>query len=249
MWLTDSDKPTLHQDAKRLFSSETTAGEEWNSTYDMHYKSGKEAGRHALRDATAFATVALPSHYSAIYAVFEQVKQRLGPGWQVDRVIDWGAATGSGLWFVANCPWKWSSVITRFLSQGVWTCFPAAIRHGRTQFTRHGRYPDIPHESRELPWNRQTGGPCADWKAPRQRYVPALEPCQTQLTCADVDLGGVSVAWQKSFHEGDAVDSIDGSNVVALSAFLLSSLPTHVDRKVLVKEMWESGAEVIVSAM
>lgn len=114
MWLTDSDKPTLHQDAKRLFSSETTAGEEWNSTYDMHYKSGKEAGRHALRDATAFATVALPSHYSAIYAVFEQVKQRLGPGWQVDRVIDWGAATGSGLWFVANCPWKWSSVITRF---------------------------------------------------------------------------------------------------------------------------------------
>ena len=101
-WLTDSDKPTLHQDAKRLFSSETAAGEEWNSAYDMHYKSGKEAGRHALRDATAFATVALPSHYSAIYAVFKQLKQRLGQDWQVDRVLDWGAATGSGLWFVAS---------------------------------------------------------------------------------------------------------------------------------------------------
>ena len=104
MWVIDSDRPALHQDAKRLFSSEIAAGEEWNSTYEVHYKSRKEAGRHALRDATAFATVALPSHYSAIYAVFEQLKHRLGPDWRVERVMDWGAATGSGLWFVANYP-------------------------------------------------------------------------------------------------------------------------------------------------
>ncbi len=64
-----------------------------------------------------------------------------------------------------------------------------------------------------------------------------------------MDLGSISVTWQKSFHEDDAVDPIDGANVVALSAFLLSSLPTHVDRKVLVKEMWGSGAGVIVSAV
>lgn len=63
-----------------------------------------------------------------------------------------------------------------------------------------------------------------------------------------MDLGGVCVSWQKSFHEDNAVDPVDGSNVVALSAFLLSSLPTHVDRKILVKELWESGAEVIVGA-
>ncbi|KAM5531353.1 hypothetical protein V8D89_014998 [Ganoderma adspersum] len=207
----DSDKPTLHQDAKRLFSSETAAGEEWNSTYDMHYKSGKEAGRHALRDATAFATVALPSHYSAIFAVFEQLKQRLGPGWQVDRVIDWGAATGSGLWASGHAFQRPSDMSGRSSQDTE----DIQISH-----TSLGSYLGI--DKRE-----------------------GLVRIGKRLV-RDVDLGGVSVAWQKSFHEDDAVDSVDGSNIVALSAFLLSSLPTHVDRKVLIKEMWESGAEVIV---
>lgn len=66
----------------------------------MKYKSGQDAGRHSLRDATAFATVALPAHYSVIYAVLDHVKQRLGPEWQVEHVVEWGTATGSGLWFV-----------------------------------------------------------------------------------------------------------------------------------------------------
>lgn len=114
----DSDKPTLRQDAKRLFSNETVTGEEWNSTFDMRYNSAKEAGRHALRDATAFATVALPSHYSVVYAVLDHIKRRMGADWQVDRVIDWGAATGSGLWFVRTCLWKQRGVITRSLNAG-----------------------------------------------------------------------------------------------------------------------------------
>lgn len=75
---------------------------EWNASYDAQYKSGKEAGRHALKDATAFATVALPAHYSAIYSVLDHIKQRLGPEWELERVIDWGAATGSGLWSVQS---------------------------------------------------------------------------------------------------------------------------------------------------
>lgn len=93
-----SDKPSLHQDAKRLFLDDSGQRPEWSPTYDIKYKSGREAGKHALRDATAFATVALPSHYSAIYAVLDHARLRLGPEWQVRRVIDWGAATGSGLW-------------------------------------------------------------------------------------------------------------------------------------------------------
>ncbi|KAI1794008.1 Rsm22-domain-containing protein [Ganoderma leucocontextum] len=207
----DSDKPTLHQDAKRLFTSETAAGEEWNSTYDMHYKSGKEAGRHALRDATAFATVALPSHYSAIYAVFEQLKGRLGPDWQVDRVIDWGAATGSGLWASGHAFQQPSDMSGRSSED---------MEDIQISHTSLGSYLGI---------DKRDG----------------LVRIGKRLV-RDVDVGSVSVAWQKSFHEDNAVNPIDGSNVVALSAFLLSSLPTHVDRKVLVKEMWESGAEVIV---
>ena len=34
---------------------------------------------------------------------------------------------------------------------------------------------------------------------------------------------------------------------MALSAFYLSTLPTPLARKAIVKEMWQSGAEVIVS--
>jgi hypothetical protein len=38
-----------------------------------------------------------------------------------------------------------------------------------------------------------------------------------------------------------------GGDALALSAFMLSALPTAQARKVLVKEMWESGAEVMVN--
>ena len=91
----------LHVDAKRIFGIVDDAdGSKWDSQYDVKYKSFKQAHRHSKRDGTAFASVALPAHFSAIYSVLDHVKQRLGPEWQVERVIDWGAGTGSGLWFV-----------------------------------------------------------------------------------------------------------------------------------------------------
>lgn len=54
--------------------------------------------RHFGRDGTAFASVALPAHYSAITSVFSHIKQRLGPDWKPGRVLDWGAGSGSGIW-------------------------------------------------------------------------------------------------------------------------------------------------------
>ena len=59
-------------------------------------------------------------------------------------------------------------------------------------------------------------------------------------------MGNVNVSWQKSFHEDNVIDPVDGAGVMALSAFLLSSLPSGADRRILLKEMWDSGAEVIV---
>lgn len=101
----EADKTMLHSDAKRLFSSDkpgaekTDAQETWDTSYDLKkYRSLKQAGRHAVRDGTAFASIALPSHYAAIYAVMEHLKRRLEPSWKVEKVIDWGAGTGSGLW-------------------------------------------------------------------------------------------------------------------------------------------------------
>lgn len=63
----------------------------------------------------------------------------------------------------------------------------------------------------------------------------------------DVDAGGLSVSWQKSFREEDKVPRTEGGDTLALSAFALSSLPNPLARKHLIKEMWESGADVIVS--
>ena len=96
-----SDKSMLHVDAKRIFGTTDVPDQpKWDSQYDVKYKSHKQAYRHSERDGTAFASVALPAHFSAIYSVLNHVKQRLGLEWQVERVIDWGAGTGSGLWSV-----------------------------------------------------------------------------------------------------------------------------------------------------
>jgi ribosomal protein RSM22 (predicted rRNA methylase) len=93
------DKNLLHNDAKRLFHGKLDEGDEWDSKYSQKYRSRVQAARHGERDGTAFASIALPYHYSAVFSVLNHTKQRLGPSWQVSKVLDWGSATGSGLWY------------------------------------------------------------------------------------------------------------------------------------------------------
>lgn len=90
----------LHVDARRLFFDQDEEKENgtWDTTYDIRYRSHKQASRHHERDGTAFASVALPAHYSAIYTVLDHVRRRLGPGYELHKIYDWGAGTGSGLW-------------------------------------------------------------------------------------------------------------------------------------------------------
>lgn len=91
----------LHTDAKRLFMNDgSDADTEWDTSYATKYKSRKAASRHEVRDGTAFASIAFPAHYSAIYAVLDHVKLRLGPSWNVEHIVDWGAGTGSALWYL-----------------------------------------------------------------------------------------------------------------------------------------------------
>jgi hypothetical protein len=96
----EANKTQLHSDAKRLFQKDGADEDEWEPHYDTKYRTRIQGVKHAKRDGTAFASVALPAHYSVIYAVLDHVKQRLGPTWSVERVIDWGAGVGSGLWLV-----------------------------------------------------------------------------------------------------------------------------------------------------
>ncbi|KAJ2923858.1 hypothetical protein H1R20_g13241, partial [Candolleomyces eurysporus] len=93
-----SDKSQLHSDAVRLFANPEGDKPGWQMQLDTKYRSYKQGARHAERDATAFASVALPGHYSAIYSVFNHLKHRMPSDWEVERVIDWGSGTYAGLW-------------------------------------------------------------------------------------------------------------------------------------------------------
>jgi ribosomal protein RSM22 (predicted rRNA methylase) len=61
----------------------------------------------------------------------------------------------------------------------------------------------------------------------------------------DIDSGDLRISWQRAFQDSNKTE-FEGRKTLALSAFVLSSLPTSIARKLLVKEMWESGAEVMV---
>jgi ribosomal protein RSM22 (predicted rRNA methylase) len=100
MVIESENKRQVHVDAQRLFHDRAESSDaDWDASYDVRYKSRKQSSRHSERDGTAFASVALPAHYSALYAILQLVRQRLGPQWSVDTLYDWGAGTGSALWY------------------------------------------------------------------------------------------------------------------------------------------------------
>lgn len=64
---------------------------------------------------------------------------------------------------------------------------------------------------------------------------------------SDTDVGDLKTEWKKSFKEIDILLKDDGPTTLALSAFMLSSLPNTVAQKTMVDEMWRSGAHTMVS--
>ncbi|KIY46340.1 hypothetical protein FISHEDRAFT_17830, partial [Fistulina hepatica ATCC 64428] len=92
------DKSQLQSDARRLFEEEQGNDNAWSTTYDKKYRSHVQARRHFERDSAAFVSVALPAHYSAVFAVLDHVKKRLGSEFVVERVLEWGSGAGSALW-------------------------------------------------------------------------------------------------------------------------------------------------------
>lgn len=105
----ESDRPRLHEDAKRLFREESSDGKFlWDTVYDAEYKSRKQATRHAERDAAAYASIALPAHYSVVFAVLNDLRHRVREDLKLKHVVEWGSGVGSGLWFVRRvsmCIW------------------------------------------------------------------------------------------------------------------------------------------------
>lgn len=64
----------------------------------------------------------------------------------------------------------------------------------------------------------------------------------------DINTGDTNVTWKRSFQGSEPIVRSENGEILALSAFLLSTLPSPVARKTLLKEIWESGADIIVSA-
>lgn len=52
--------------------------------------------------------------------------------------------------------------------------------------------------------------------------------------------------WAKSFKEEHKTPRENSDKTLALSAFMLTSLPTSIAQKTLIREMWNSGANTIV---
>ncbi|KAK7007022.1 3-methyl-2-oxobutanoate hydroxymethyltransferase [Favolaschia claudopus] len=209
--ISETEKRQLHNDAERLFRERTDEGDAedgWDAEFNTRYRTKAQARHHAERDGSAFASVALPAHFSAITAVLDHVKRRLEPEWHVERIIDWGAGTGSGLW------------------SGAYT-FQEANAEG-------------PPETVDLVLSNTT-----------VRQYTGIDKREGLVTVGkrllrDIDHGPMKVSWQKSFRESDTIPRSQGHNTIALSAFMLSSLSTDIARKALIKEMWSSGAHVMV---
>ncbi|KAI0081133.1 Rsm22-domain-containing protein [Panus rudis PR-1116 ss-1] len=207
--ISESDKPLLHQDAQRLFMDNSTGSPEWDVSYEKKYKSPYQSLRHRERDGTAFASVALPAHYSVIYSVLDHVKQRLGPNWQVDQVIDWGAGTGSGLW--------------------------ASVHSFQNQ--EDFRSTDEFHD----PEISQTTLSSYIGIDKRDGLVSI-----GKRLLKDINLGNLDIAWRRAFPGSAAIQRSADGEVLALSAFMLSTLSSPIARRSLLKEIWESGADTII---
>ncbi|KAF9015764.1 hypothetical protein BDQ17DRAFT_1341619 [Cyathus striatus] len=61
-----------------------------------------------------------------------------------------------------------------------------------------------------------------------------------------VEINPINFAWKKSLPEAHANAVLNDKKTLAMSAFMLASLPTPLDRKKMVNEMWESGAHTLV---
>lgn len=64
----------------------------------------------------------------------------------------------------------------------------------------------------------------------------------------DAKLDKISASWHKGFSDEHNLIAGQGQGAVAISAFHLSEAKGDVERKDLVKQMWNSGADTIVSS-
>ena len=78
-------------------------------------------------------------------------------------------------------------------------------------------------------------------------YFRSIHAIDRAYIHSDVKLDGISTDWNKGFSDEYTLSARQGQNAVAISAFHLSEAKNDIERKDIVKQMWNSGAETIVS--
>ncbi|KAF8963940.1 mitochondrial small ribosomal subunit Rsm22-domain-containing protein [Flammula alnicola] len=210
--IAEGEKSEIRSDAMRLFAAPGTNGKsetDWDAQYDKVYRSRVQAARHSERDGTAFATVALPAHYSAITSVLHHLKQRVDPSWEVKNSL-------------------------------IGVQAPAVV-YGRASL--HSFQNKVENATDITNDKTVVASTIKSYLGLDKRE--GLVAIGERLV-ASTSIGNLNVQWKKTFKEEHKVLREEGSKTIALSAFMLTSLPTSVAQKTLVQEMWDSGAHTIV---
>ncbi|KAH8835675.1 mitochondrial small ribosomal subunit Rsm22-domain-containing protein [Flagelloscypha sp. PMI_526] len=194
-FISESNKHQLREDAERLFQE----NDAWSTEFDKRYRSFRHSRRAGERDGAAFAAIALPAHYSAIYSVFNHLRHRLGTTLRIGSVMDWGSATASGFWAAA------------YAFQNSFETEDLELGDSQKQIKNTSLESYIGFDKRE-----------------------GLTKVGKELL-AGIDLEGKDLSFQNLTTRS-----------IALSAFFLSSLSRPLDRMKVVKEMWDSGADMMV---
>jgi hypothetical protein len=215
------------------------SGDEWDSEYSQKYRSRVQAARHGERDGTAFASIALPYHYSAILSVLNHTKQRLGPSWQVSKVLDWGSATGSGLWYV---PLFLQISKASWFHRASLHCFQASSG----EKDAHDLKASDSTVETYVGFEKRAG-----LTSIARRLLEGVHPSIISMDfltdSLGVNLGNSGNHWRRSFRQLDKVEEEQGGATLALSAFHLSTLPSQASQRDLIQQMWDSNAHVMVT--
>ncbi|KAF9513878.1 hypothetical protein BS47DRAFT_1343701 [Hydnum rufescens UP504] len=233
----ESDKHQLRSDAKRLFLQPSTRKsprreDEWTTELPEKFKGSKKlkASRITPREALVFAVISMPAQYAAITNVLHETRNKLGKQWadQIHGFIDFGSGTGSGIWAALNEFRGSKTVVEADPGPSGSLSDPVTI--------------SSPHA------NENDGGPLANSTI---KHYLCLENRFGMLKTSkrltrDVSMGSTRIHVEKFWGQvGYQIDSAPG-NTVAMLAFTLSELPNDTKRRMMLREMWNTGAETMV---
>jgi ribosomal protein RSM22 (predicted rRNA methylase) len=215
------DKPGLRLKALELYTHLRTTGA--ISTIPTSYRD-RQALLTSYDPPTSLAYLAglMPSIYGATVAVLTATSDRLklmGNDWVPDRVIDFGSGTGSAAWAI----------------QEVWG--PVKKNGEPRQYIGL----DASRAMVELSSTMLGALPAA---------APIFPPAETRLRlkAATYNLPIPAEMSAMAKMQLGPTSSLPGTGLktIALAAFTLGDLGTREKRKDVVREIWDSGAEVIV---